>query len=82
MTNNDDEGLHALSCLLHDGSSPRPVGAFFSAEDSHNYNRFASSKLALRLASSSTISTTTGDVFPEEVNVILRFQMRRLQAGN
>jgi predicted DCC family thiol-disulfide oxidoreductase YuxK len=52
-------------------SSLRPVGAFSALKAPHNSNKFASSKLALRLASSSTTSTTTSDrLFPEQLNVI------------
>jgi predicted DCC family thiol-disulfide oxidoreductase YuxK len=52
-------------------SSLRPVGAFLALKTPHNSNKIATSKLALRLASSSTTSTSTSDrLFPEEVNVI------------
>ena len=53
-------------------SSLRPVGAFSALKTPRNFNKYASSKLELRLASSSTTSPTpTSDrLFPEEVNVI------------
>jgi predicted DCC family thiol-disulfide oxidoreductase YuxK len=52
-------------------SSLRPVGAFSALKFPQNANKLASSKSALRLASSSTTSPSTFDrLFPEEVNVI------------
>jgi predicted DCC family thiol-disulfide oxidoreductase YuxK len=63
----------SLVLCMTAASSLRPVGAFAVLRTPHNSNTYGSSKLALRLASSSSSSsrsTTSDRLFPEQLNVI------------